>query len=178
LLAAVVGGLFALFSGGESASNSQSATGKAPELAIVAISFAPGSHIATVTGTVRHLGADKEVFAVARPVNTQAKSAAQASETTGVLPGAAAHGSWFYGGPAKVTRDGRWVVQIHVTSSASLTFQAVEVPVAYVPCSGISSGVAAACSQGVTVKIPVHRLRRQGPAGFRVKSRPVLAASP
>lgn len=176
LLASVVGGLFLLFSGGGGGGGGQSSGSQGPEVTILAISFAqaPGLEIVTVTGTVRHIRPDEEVFAVARPVGALVKPTMQ--------PNTKAVASWFAGGPAAISSNGRWAIQIKVTLSTALAFQAVVVPMTADKCSSSPSMPSRVPSSDMECEHNYKHLsnawvRRDlslhGPGRFPVKSRSV-----
>ena len=129
LLAAIIGGIFALVSSSNHGSPGNGiptghysyGSGQA-DLAILSVSFGQVGtrEIISVTGVARNVPAHLSVYAVAKPGTTKVKTPTLESGTNTV--------SWFVAGPAVVASNGLWSVEINISppETGKLTIAAVE----------------------------------------------------
>jgi hypothetical protein len=120
LLAAMVGGLFVLFSGSGGGNSTNSGPTSAPEPVILAVSFAhtQAKEIVIVKGTSQNIPTGEAIYAVATPENIN---------VTPSVAGQAVARPWFVGGPANIRQNGLWAVQIDIVPPTSQTLTVVAV---------------------------------------------------
>jgi hypothetical protein len=120
LLAAIIGGLFVLFSGTGGGNSTSGGPANNPESVILAVSFAQtqAKETVIVKGEAQDIPTGEAVYAVATPENINA---------TPAVAGQTVAQSWFVGGPADIRQNGLWVIQIDIAPPTSQTLTIVAV---------------------------------------------------
>jgi len=119
-------------SGADKTSSVSSAAFRPPGLTVDAVTFGKGTNgqeVVTVDGSAHGLQSGDLVYAIAKPQDElAARPATPSAQATSPAQTAASGSRWFASAGTQPDKNGRWATEIIVSSQATLTVQAVEMP--------------------------------------------------